>query len=735
MEPAGLVGASTAMTWDDETTAARGVLLGLRGKDGGWGYRRGSASRAEPTALAGLALLATGNRRGRGRPRRRARQLAKAAADWLASVQRPDGSVGVSASTPTPGWMTPYAILFWNALGVHEGRGRSAGDWLLGQKGRTLDRADDPKRIAGHDTTLVGWPWVDDTHSWLEPTAMAVLALGRLGLGDHPRVREGLRLIRDRAVVSGGWNYGNTSVFGRPLRPQPAPTGLALLALAGTGPRTEEIGRAAGYLAAALPGVRASASLGWGLVGLRAWGEVPAGSASWLSEAIAGVVRRPDAAPKLACLLLALGGRTLELLDGTGRADAPVVSNGFQKSPMTDPDDRVTAVRTRLFNFRPGRSRSSQRCSSVIGHRSSVIGHRSSSIWFLYRTLDPTKCVDRASTSLLRPGGLSMGVRTRSPSGGGPSSPGAMPWPRPAWGRRPGATTTSRGLRAEVFVSRASSYDVDLERPIADGLRALGLAPAWAEGKSVLLKPNLVEPSREAPHINTHPAVVRAAAEVFRRWGAREVVVGEGQGHCRDTEYVLEQSGLGRVLDEAGLDFIDLNHDDVWTTANRLRFTTLRRLCAARWPLRRADLIVSMPKMKTHHWAGVTLSMKNLFGVMPGVVYGWPKNVLHHAGIPESILDINAAVRPHLAIVDGIIAMEGDGPIMGTPRAAGLLVVGTNPAAVDATCTRLMGLDPWRISYLSAAAGLLGPISRSHIAQRGETIESSAQKFAVVDVG
>ena len=82
--------------------------------------------------------------------------------------------------------------------------------------------------------------------------------------------------------------------------------------------------------------------------------------------------------------------------------------------------------------------------------------------------------------------------------------------------------------------------------------------------------------------------------------------------------------------------------------------------------LRRADLIVSLPKMKTHHWAGVTLSMKNLFGVMPGVCYGWPKNVLHHAGIRQSILDINAAVRPHLAIVDGIIGMEGDGPIMGT---------------------------------------------------------------------
>ena len=86
--------------------------------------------------------------------------------------------------------------------------------------------------------------------------------------------------------------------------------------------------------------------------------------------------------------------------------------------------------------------------------------------------------------------------------------------------------------------------------------------------------------------------------------------------------------------------------------------------------------------------------MKNLFGVMPGIVYGWPKNVLHYAGIGPSILDINAAVRPHLAIVDGIIGMEGDGPIMGTPRRPGVLVMGTNLPAVDATCARLMGIDP-----------------------------------------
>lgn len=276
-------------------------------------------------------------------------------------------------------------------------------------------------------------------------------------------------------------------------------------------------------------------------------------------------------------------------------------------------------------------------------------------------------------------------------------------------------------LRASVFIGAARSYELDLERILLEGLRELGLSREWARGKSVLLKPNLVESSRRAPHINTHPAVVAAVAEVFRRWDAREVFVAEGPGHTRDCYVELEESGLWQVLTSARIPFVDLNHDEVITRKNQLRRTSLRQLYLPK-SLLRADLIVSLPKMKTHHWAGVTLSMKNLFGILPGICYGWPKNVLHTVGIPESILDINATVQPHLAIIDGIIGMEGDGPLMGPPKASGVLIMGTNFPAVDATATRLMGLNPRRIQYLTSASGVLGPIAESHIQQRGEPI-------------
>lgn len=286
-------------------------------------------------------------------------------------------------------------------------------------------------------------------------------------------------------------------------------------------------------------------------------------------------------------------------------------------------------------------------------------------------------------------------------------------------------------LRPRVCVARADSYEVDLEPILRAALSEVGVSPAAVAGKRILLKPNLVETSTGAAHINTHPEVVRATAKALLALGAASVRIGEGPGHRRDTILVLEESGLAEVLVDEKLRFVDLNRQPGFAVANAGKRSGLVRLTLPA-VLAEVDWIVSLAKLKTHHWAGVTLAMKNLFGLMPGSYYGWPKNVLHYAGLEPSILDINATVRPQLAIVDGIVGMEGDGPIMGTAKRAGVLVVGTNLTAVDATAARIMGIEPERIPYLATAGGWLGPIAEAAIHQVGESLASVRTPFELV---
>ncbi|WP_442481632.1 DUF362 domain-containing protein [Aeoliella sp. SH292] len=285
--------------------------------------------------------------------------------------------------------------------------------------------------------------------------------------------------------------------------------------------------------------------------------------------------------------------------------------------------------------------------------------------------------------------------------------------------------------RANVFVARNQRYDGSLVATIRDGLVASGVDLKRLAGRHVLLKPNLVEPDRSRPQMTTNPAMIVAAAEVFRQAGA-QVAVGEGPGHVRDTEMALIESGVGEALADGGLEFRDLNYEDVAWRANRGRRSKLRGFWLPQSVVE-ADLVVSMPKMKTHHWVGVTCSMKNFYGVLPGIKYGWPKNVLHHNGIPETVADINATLPRTIAIVDGIECMEGDGPILGTSKHMGLVLVGNSLASVDATAARIMDLDPMQIGYLKLATRKLGPLDDASIEQRGESWQSVASPFQMLD--
>ncbi len=281
---------------------------------------------------------------------------------------------------------------------------------------------------------------------------------------------------------------------------------------------------------------------------------------------------------------------------------------------------------------------------------------------------------------------------------------------------------------SRVAIRKAEGYGGDLVELIHETLREFQLPVA---GKSVLLKPNLVQTDPDYV-INTHPAVIAAARESFLRLGAGRVIIAEGPGHERDVEGILEAIRLRDWLGRFDGGFVDLNVDDVRRVVLRTRASKLRQLFLPAAVLE-ADFLVSMPKMKTHHWAGVTLSLKNLFGVVPGSCYGWPKNILHWAGIENSILDLSTTVRPDFAIVDGIVAMEGNGPIQGTPKAAGVLVMGDDPVAVDATAARVMGLVPERISYLQKAGYVLGHLQEAKIKQIGEEVARVRTPFMVLE--
>jgi uncharacterized protein (DUF362 family) len=281
---------------------------------------------------------------------------------------------------------------------------------------------------------------------------------------------------------------------------------------------------------------------------------------------------------------------------------------------------------------------------------------------------------------------------------------------------------------SRVAIRRVQTYHADLATILYETLREFKLSVA---GKTVLLKPNLVglDP---LGIMNTHPAVIAAAREGFLRLGAETVLIGDGPAMDRDTQAIIESVRLREFSGPLAGVFVDLNVDDVERVPLRTRASRLKELYLPK-TVCGVDFLVSMPKLKTHHWAGVTLSLKNMFGVVPGSCYGWPKNALHWAGIDRAILDINAAVRPDFAIVDGIVGMEGNGPIQGTPKSCGALILGDDPVAVDSTCARVMGLLPEKIGYLARAGTLLGHLSEEKITQLGECVADMRTPFQVSD--
>ncbi len=247
------------------------------------------------------------------------------------------------------------------------------------------------------------------------------------------------------------------------------------------------------------------------------------------------------------------------------------------------------------------------------------------------------------------------------------------------------------------------------------------------ENKTVILKPNMVDywPGKV---ISTNAIFLASVISLCEYLQAKDIIVAEGSGNFRDTEFVLGKTGIGDVCKSKQVKFVDLNIDDIEPVDNPDGFSGINPFYLPKTILN-ADVIISLPKMKCHHWALLTASMKNFFGIVPGKKYGWPKNLLHHRGIPQCIIDLVLLAKPHFAIVDGILAMEGDGPLNGDTVEANLIIMGDDLASVDATCARVMELELDKIPYLAMAGSVIGNIDNAQIEIIGSPIAKVKKAF------
>jgi len=201
----------------------------------------------------------------------------------LAADQLPDGRVCVSREHPEAFWPTYLAVLAWHQSPEHQQNQAKAVHFLLNTSGKHWPKK--PDSPAAHDPNLKGWPWIGGTHSWVEPTGLAMTTLRIAGYGGQARVREGVRLLLDRQLPHGGWNYGNTQVFGHELRPMPLSTGIALNALKSETP-VESIQGSLAYLKNRVITLRTPLSLGWSLLGLGAWQSRPTQAHQLIQECL-----------------------------------------------------------------------------------------------------------------------------------------------------------------------------------------------------------------------------------------------------------------------------------------------------------------------------------------------------------------------------------------------------------------------------------------------------------------
>ncbi len=256
-----------------------------------------------------------------------------------------------------------------------------------------------------------------------------------------------------------------------------------------------------------------------------------------------------------------------------------------------------------------------------------------------------------------------------------------------------------------------------------------GLTDIISPGDTVLIKPNLVWASPPETGTTTDPRICKTIADMVRELGAKPIIA-ESSIIASDTEEVIQVAGYGKLRKE-GYQVIDLKKKGIETVKVPIpKGKALKEVSLPKIVLD-ADVIISVPKMKTHDSAKVTLSLKNMKGVLPDTY----KRKLHHVfGVFQGVADLCTLVKPAFAVVDGIIGMEGLGPADGEPVAMGLIIAGKDPVAVDTVSALVMGFEPEEQGCIDAAAKAgIGTADLNEIGVVGEPISKVQRRFKRVE--
>lgn len=256
-----------------------------------------------------------------------------------------------------------------------------------------------------------------------------------------------------------------------------------------------------------------------------------------------------------------------------------------------------------------------------------------------------------------------------------------------------------------VFFAAAPSYSQSAVDDAVEGLfRQLPAAVLLAPGKKVLLKPNLLSGTAPEKAVTTHPAVVKAVIRAAKRRGvaAADITVADSPGGPHASGLVKaawKASGIAAVCAEEGVQLYTGTASGEAPKAEgaKRRFTLLE-------PVLAADVIIDLPKCKTHMMTGLSAATKNLFGCIPGLQKAeWHMRCPQKEDFGDMLIDLLLTVKPSFAVLDGVVAHEGNGPSGGSPRPLGFLAAAEDMLSMDLALCRMLGLAPESVPYLAAA--------------------------------